>query len=398
MQKVAIIGGGASGIVAAIQASKSGANVEIFEKNSTLGKKIAIAGNGKCNISNTEISAQNYYCKDPSFVNAIINTVNFKALQKLFLDFGIVFTQNSGQVFPHSKDGKNVLSLLQNRLVDNGVKIHHNCEITAVKKTSNFTLFSADKTFSGYDKVMLCSGSNAYIKHPTRDSYFLAKDLGLQVQDAFASLVQVNLKQHHHKIASGVKVNAKVTLQLDGTTHQCCGDLLFTPYGLSGLSILDLSYRIATAKQKGKKVVLNVDLFQQKPLLELEEFLKTLYQKSKPQELELFLKSLFPSKLVTMLMQKYNLDQTINPKVIKKLCYIFKEIEFEVDSTRELKYAEVAGGGVSVEEVDKQTLMSKKIPNLYLGGEVLDVVGQRGGYNLHFALACGVICGKSLVG
>lgn len=396
MKKVAIIGGGASGMIAAILCSQRGCEVTLFEKSSSLGKKLSIAGNGRCNISNQSISADNYYCNDKSFVNAVINTVNFGALEKVLLNLGIVLTSINKQVYPQSFDGKNVVEILQTHLQKDNVKVLTNCEITKIEKKESFTLQSKDRVFSRYEKVMLCSGSNAYLKHPTQKCYALAKELGLEVNESFASLVQLKLKQNHHSLASGVKVDAKVTAVIDGKEHEKTGDLLFSSYGISGLSVLDLSHYVAVAKQKGQKVVVRVDLFYQMSQPELENFLKTLYSRAKPKSLELFLKSILHAKVVKMLMAKYNLHQTINPKVIKKLCFLLKDIEFEVEATKELKYAEVAGGGVDVSEVDKQTLMSKKVNNLYLGGEVLDVVGQRGGYNLHFALACGVICGRAM--
>ncbi|MGM0622455.1 MAG: aminoacetone oxidase family FAD-binding enzyme [Campylobacterota bacterium] len=396
MAKIAIIGGGACGIMAALEAAKRGAKVTLFEQNSSLGKKLAMAGNGRCNITNTRIDAQNYFCSDKTFVNAIINTVNFNALQKILLDLGIALSTSQGQVFPLSYDGKNVVAILQNHLQNRGVEIHCSCNITKIEKNSSFTLYSKDTKYEDFEKLLLCSGSNAYIKHPAQADYALANDLGLRTKPSHPSLVQLKLKQNHHELASGVKVDAKITMQIENNTYEKSGDLLFTPYGISGLTVLDLSHYACAAIHSGKKVILKVDLFARTPQHELESFLKMLYKRAKPQSLELFLKSFLHAKVAKMLIAKYNLAQTINPKVIKKLCYIFKGMEFEVHSCRELKYAEVAGGGVSVEEVDKQTLMSKKIPNLYLGGEVLDVVGQRGGYNLHFALACGVICGKNM--
>ena len=380
--KTVIIGGGACGLLSGILLAKRGERVTIVEKNQNPAKKIIVSGNGRCNITNKNISISNYPLGDRTLLKSLLGRFGFSEAKKLFSSLGIeLVVDKDGRVFPLSFSGKSVVEVFLGHLKSLNVELLLNSEVFDVKKDEkSFLVELKDKKLRA-NKLIICSGSTAYKSVGVSDiGYRIAKKFGHSVKDLYPSLVQVECKDRVVYKASGVKIYSKVLVLDDKRVlYECEGDLLFTNYGLSGLAILDSSFYIYQAKEP----YLMIDLM---PKISYEELVALFDRRLKLKEIldfDSWLGAIIPKKLIP-LVSKSNL---LNKKSIKELAYNIKNLKIKVDSLRDEKYAEIIAGGVSSKEIDPKTLESKKIKNLYFGGEVLDVAGKRGGYNLHFAFA-----------
>ena len=380
--KTVIVGGGACGLLSGILLAKRGERVTIVEKNQNPAKKIVVSGNGRCNITNKNISISNYPLGDRTLLKSLLGKFGFSEAKRLFLSLGIELKlSEDGRVFPLSLSGRSVVDVLLGHLKSLNVELLLNSEvIDVIKDEKSFLVELKDKKLRA-KKLIVCSGSIAYKSVGVSDiGYRIAKKFGHSVKDLYPSLVQVECKDRVVHKASGVKIYSKVLVLDDKRVlHECEGDLLFTNYGLSGLAILDSSFYI----YKAKEPYLMIDLM---PKISYEELVALFDRRLKLKDVldyDSWLGAIIPKKLISLVSR----SKLLNKKSIKELAYNIKNLKIKVDNLRDEKYAEIIAGGVDSREVDSKTLESKKVKNLYFGGEVLDVAGERGGYNLHFAFA-----------
>ena len=395
-----IIGGGASGLVASISASKSGKKVTILEQNSKIGKKIIISGNGKCNISNRDISKHRYHSLDDRFVSAVLDGYGFAQIEKFFHSIGLLITEGKdGKMYPLSGQSSSVVEILQYEATKLGVNIICNCQVTDIEKIDNtFNIQTTQGLFKS-NQLILASGSPAYPQiGGSDDGYKFAKSLGHNIILPNPSLVQLRSDAKWLKEVSGVKVSGEVKLYANGEyITQRQGDLLFTNYGISGLAILDISRAVSTQLSQYSYCQLSLDLM---PNLSKESLINLMMKSINPQSdkpISLWLQGLINQKLInTILTQskcKVKTESQLNKKEIIKLIYTIKNLKMDISDTKGWSGAEVATGGVDTTEVNPKTMESKIVPNLYLTGEILDIDGDRGGFNLHFAWVCGLRIG-----
>jgi len=384
MTDILIIGGGACGLLSSILLAQKGRSVTLLEQNSSLAKKIRVSGNGRCNISNTNISTKNYHANNLQLLKNILNNFSYHDSKKLFSSLGIEFVESKdGRVFPLSLDAKIVVDVLTLQAKKFGVDIRVNTKVIDVKKDKVFEIKSDKESFYA-EKLLVCSGSYAYEKIGVSSiGYEIAKKFGHSLVDMFASLVQVECDDKKIKDASGIRVDSCVKLLIDGKVKkEVRGDLLFTNYGLSGLAILDISYFIA--KYHDKELVLSVDLMPNLSQQELKSLLQKRLKLKDSLDFETWLGSVINKKLIPLVATQ----KEINNKTINQLTFNIKNLKITPKKVRDAKYAEIIAGGVDDREVDSKTLESKKCKGLYFGGEVLSIAGDRGGYNLHFAFGC----------
>ena len=413
MSKIAIIGAGASGLICAIEASKNSSNsITIFEQNSKPAKKIIASGNGKCNISNSNLDYTNYYSSSKNytkFLNFVLNEFSAKKLREYFLSIGLdTIANEDGKTYPINQEAKSVSNALINGL-DNSQNIN------MVSKEINNIEFRDDKYIiddESFDRLVIASGSNASVKSGDNDTNIglkVAKQFKHNIFPTYPALVQLNLDYAHLDILSGLKQKAKVVLYIDdeqiSSSHD---DILFTKYGISGLAILDISTVISkTLNTKSDKnntkhhIQIELNLFTHYEAKQLEKKILALKKSIPNHKFASILDGFISSKLTNTILKIFSIDSDtkitqIGTKTIKQIIAQLTSWKFDISSTRDLKYAEVAGGGVDIDEIDKTSMQSKLQDNLYFCGEVLDVVGQRGGYNLHFAFGSGYIAGKDI--
>lgn len=404
MSRVAIIGAGASGLVCAIESARKAHQVTVFEKNSKVGRKILATGNGRCNISNEKVTLSRYHGESPSFAKEALRRFDTSACKAYFRTLGLEMREGEeGRLYPMSHQASSVVDMLLHEARSLGVHFVLECEVLQIeKKGTEFVVHTKEQKHS-FDACVIATGSVAM---PTLGSsgsgYSFAKALGHNVIEPYPSLVQFISNEPHLKEASGVKVDAGVELYIDNQKRQSVqGDLLFTAYGLSGSAILDVSRAASKAFVEGERVHVVLDLL---PTLS-REALTSLLQKrmsiAKEKSLSLWLEGIIPKKLAHFIIQNTKLGHIkeasmLGAKEIKKIVFALKALRVDICATKGFESAEVCAGGVDVRELDAKNLMSQKMKNLYFCGEVLDIDGDCGGFNLHFAWASGYLVGQSL--
>lgn len=404
MSRVAIIGAGASGLVCAIEAARKAHQVTVFEKNSKVGRKILATGNGRCNISNENITLSRYHGEAPHAAKEALRRFDTSMGKAYFRALGLEMREGEeGRLYPMSHQASSVVDMLLHEARSLGVHFVLECEVLQIeKKGTEFVVHTKEQKHS-FDACVIATGSVAM---PTLGSsgsgYGFAKALGHNVIEPYPSLVQFISNEPHLKEASGVKMDAGVELYIDNQKRQSVqGDLLFTAYGLSGSAILDVSRAASKAFVEGERVHVVLDLL---PTLS-REALTSLLQKrmsiAKEKSLSLWLEGIIPKKLAHFIIQNTKLGHIkeasmLGAKEIKKIVFALKALRVDICATKGFESAEVCAGGVDVRELDAKNLMSQKMKNLYFCGEVLDIDGDCGGFNLHFAWASGYLVGQSL--
>jgi len=406
--RIAIIGAGAAGIIAAITAKRINKNlhIDLFDVNKGIGKKILASGNGRCNISNSNITNENYIGENPDFVNYALKQFTFNDFEKFCKSFGLLLDiKDTCKVYPLSNEAKSVVNLLNDALLDLNVNLILETRIIdIVKENKKFNLISEENTFKNYDKVLISSGLAAAPQlKSTEDGMNIATKFGHSFNITYPSLVGLQTDFELSTKVQGVKKEAMVTLYVDGQKEkEIFGDLLFTKYGLSGFSILDISQYAVLPLEYFQNVQLGINLFPKQNRNEVLGMIESLFKTIPNQNAVSLLTGVVSNKLAPVIFEinkidKETLAKDINAKQIRAIVNNLINWKFKITGTQGFQHAEASGGGVRVDEVDSKTYESKKCPNLYLAGEVLDIVGNRGGFNLHFAWASGYLAGKSLV-
>jgi hypothetical protein len=398
---IAIVGAGASGLVAAIVAAREGKKVCIFEKNNKVGKKILATGNGRCNITNKNIKIQNFHGQNPGFVSYALSRFSMLTCKEFFEALGIEIIEGAkGRLYPASLQASSVVAALEYEAKRLGVEFFLENEITKIiNNKDTFCLYVNDKEIQA-DKVLIATGSLAMPNlGSSKSGYEIAKSFGHKIHPTFASLTQV-ITEENLKSISGVKVQSRVSVYADKICVQReFGDVLFTDYGLSGSCILDVSREIGKGLLEGKDMSVKLDICSDMNKDRLKNFLlqrqKIAYDKS----IALWLDGFINSKLAKFFAKSFAQKPAskLHQKEIAKLCFLLKEFTLHVKDTKGLTSAEVSVGGVCVEEINPKTLESKIQKNLYFSGEVLDIDADCGGYNLHWAWASGFLAGKGML-
>lgn len=403
MNKIAIIGAGAAGLMAAITAAEHGADVTLFEQNGEPGKKILASGNGRCNIINTVSTVSDFSGEDPRFCDYALKQMDFNTFEKFCKSIGLLLdVKPDGRCYPLGNEARAVQSALIRRAHGLGVTIVTDTCVTELNYDKAFHLATPFKTY-GFDKVLIATGSPAAPQLGGSDSGLqIAKRFGHTVLPPYPSLVGLHLEHPALPKMTGTKTVANVTLKVDGTpaVHRH-DDILFTRYGISGFAVLDLSPQASKALAEYAQVELNIDLLPEFNPQSLAAQLEQMASMLPDDSLYDLLCGLLPHKLVGPLLKDTKIDENIpcaqlNAKTAKRVVFALKQWRFHVTDTHGFKHAEVAGGGVSTKEIDPKTMESKKVPGLYFAGEVIDIVGRRGGFNFHFAWAGGRLAGKAM--
>lgn len=404
MSHVAIIGAGASGLVCAIHATRRGHRVEVFEKNAKIGRKILATGNGKCNISNQAIRLERYHGESVQHLKEVFKRFDTLTCKDFFRSIGLEMREGEeGRLYPMSHQASSVVDLLVHEARSLGVVFHLESEVENLTcKNGSFQLYIGDACYA-FEKCVIATGSCAMPSLGSSDSgQRFAASFGHRIIPVFASLVQLVSHEAHLKEAAGVKVEAKIDLFIDKQKCQSTqGDFLFTPYGFSGNAILDLSRKASQALLEERSVHLIVDMMPSMTIEALQGILHKHFSFAKGKSLSLWLEGLIPKKLALLLIHREKLTHLkdagmLTTKELKKLAFALKAFRVDIHGSKGIESAEVCAGGVDVREIDARNLMSQKREHLYFCGEVLDVDGDCGGFNLHFAWASGFYVGKSL--
>lgn len=403
--KVIVIGGGPAGMMAAIRAAENSAQVILFEKNNRLGKKLSVTGKGRCNLTNNaEISEviKNIPGNGKFLYSALKNfsatdTINF--FENLGLKTKI---ERGGRVFPESDNAAEVIEVLKKKLALLNVDVRLNSKVTDIISDGKKILgVETDKKFFDADKIILATGGKSYpATGSTGDGFKFAKKLGHTVTKIFPALVPLEIEEDFVKILQGLSLkNVRVTLNAnEKKISEIFGEMLFTHFGVSGPIILTLSGQIAKLLDEKKFVELAINL---KPALTAEQLDARIlrdFEKFKRKSVKNSLIELLPQKLIPIILDLSYIDEEKKVDEVTKierqrLTKILQNLTLTVTKTRPIDEAIVTSGGISVKEINPSTMQSKIIEGLYIAGEVLDVDGYTGGFNLQAAWATGNAAG-----
>lgn len=376
-KRVAIIGGGASGIFCAIILKKLCKNIDvtIYEAQNKIGKKILQTGNGKCNLSNTNITINDY---NTDLIKQLLKTFDYKVLVNILNDLGLmVRIDEEGRIYPYSEKATTVLDIFLKQINELGINVKCDCYINDIKYKNNvYTIINNNKQSFNCDYLIISTGGCSSINYQYNTNN-LVKKLGHNVSELYPSLCALKTKQNT-KSLSGLRVKCKASIIVNNETkHQTKGEVLFKDDGLSGIAIFILSKYF----EKNKKNVVSLDLYEP---LTVNELNKKLYN---DQSLENNLLGYFPKMI------NYDIIKRASNKTIGE---IIKNYSFDIIDTYGFNNSQVTKGGVLLNEIDINTFESNKCDNLYIIGEALDVDGTCGGYNLHFAWASAYACAFDL--
>ena len=399
--EIAVIGGGASGLMAAVTAKKSGKEVIILERKDRILKKVLITGNGRCNITNVNANISNYFGKNISSVENILNRFTPQDTMDFFNELGIICNEeNRGKVYPLSGQASSVVDALRFEAERLGIKIETEFYVRKIEKDGfKFRIYSEDRKKIEAGRVILAAGGQSYPELGSNGSGFeLAKELGHSVTKLSPSIVQLKTEKHQVKGLQGIKTDAAVTAY--GDNKKICtynGELLFTDYGISGNVVFNISFVMPLYKN----VEFEIDFMEKFDYNELYEILKERKRILSHLTMENYFNGMINKKLGQFLSKVSGIEKLskpvkdLNDSDIRKLCTVLKKYRVKILETTGFKNAQVTAGGVSLDEVNAETLESKIVKGLYFSGEVLDVYGECGGFNLQWAWASGYIAGEN---
>ncbi len=405
-KKIAVIGGGPAGMMASVVASENPENdVYLFEKNDILGKKLLITGSGRCNITNAESDVHKFierYGKNGKFLFSSFSRFFNNDLLAFFENLGVRFvTERGGRVFPESNDANEVTNALIKKLKDNNVKINLNHELKDIKLVDDkFKLVFKNSEFLADKVIITCGGKSYPGTGSTGEMFKIIQKLGHKIVELKPSLVPLGLEEAFVKDLEGLSlknVEANI-LKNNKIIVKRFGEMLFTDRGVSGPIIFEISKYIC--RENPSNLTLLVDL---KPALSLEQLNNRIRREMLDKNIifKNLLRLLLPIRLADLFIDLLCIDEDkkikhLSKEEINRLCNLLKHFELHITDLGNFYHSIVTSGGVDIKSINPKTMESKIVSNLYFAGEVIDIDGETGGYNLQAAFSMGFVAGKSV--
>ena len=399
---VIIIGGGASGLIAAISAANSGAKVTIIERLKRLGKKKLETGNGICNYTNLNTSVKYYHGKSPDYCGNVFAKFGVNDTIDFFKGLGIIpRIEREGYVYPFSNQATSILDVLRYEIDRLGIITICDQEVINIEKSNNqFKVFTNSNKYYA-SKVILCCGGKSYPNLGSNGSGFeLAKKLGHTINKPLPGLVQLKVAESFMKQLKGVRVEAKATLTNNSEIiSEEIGEIQFTENGLSGILIFQLSNYISVLLNDNNKPIIHIDLVPNCSQSELNELLLDRFKKMPYKTLSEGLVGFFNKKIIPILIKLSNCNSekkisNISKEERLRIMHSIKNMEFNITDTMNWEQSQVTLGGISTNEINSNTMESKIIDGLFFAGEIIDIAGDCGGFNLQWAWSSGYLAGK----
>lgn len=399
--QIAIIGGGASGLMAAITAAQGGHGVTLFERQSRVGRKLLATGNGRCNLSNTSLRPDNYHGAQPDFILPALRAFPVADTLGFFRSLGLVtVTEDTGRVYPHSDQAGSVVDVLRFAADALGVDTRTGSEVLSLRRQGGGFLVETAETNEYFDRVIVCCGGLAGEKlGGTKSGYTLLASLGHTRTKLYPALVQLKTANELVRALKGVRADAFVTLmQGDIPAAESAGEVQFTDYGVSGPAIFEISRE---ASVRGENLTVRLDLLRALTQTEIEDLLAARCRDFPALTTENLLTGILHNRLGRTVLRAagYGLCDALSAlteRDLRKIARQIKAFTLPVTGTMGFDSAQVTCGGVSTAEFDPETLESRLVPGLYAAGEVLDVDGGCGGFNLQWAWSSGRLAGRLL--
>ena len=398
MKKIAVIGGGASGLMAAIAAAGEGASVTIFEKNDRVGKKILQTGNGKCNYTNTNMIPECFYSStDNGLISKILSSFDEKKVVDFFEKLGIVPRIRNGGIYPYPETATAVLDVLRMEIDRLGIRVKELYHLTDLKKINDKFIIKNEK----FDNVILSTGGKSAPKTGSDgEGYKIAKKFGHKIIKPLPALTQLKSEAGYFKSLSGVRAEATLSLYIeDEFIRSSHGELQLVDSGLSGICTFELSSLASRALNEGKRVSLRINFFKDYSKTQFFEFLKKRIEMYPERTAEQILTGIFNKKLALTLLKLSSVKSStvVNKIAEDNLSLIADNVSafrVEINDVGDFNKSQVTSGGISLLELTDK-LESCKCRGLYFAGEILDVDGICGGYNLQWAWSSGYCAGRA---
>lgn len=406
MKKIVIIGGGISGFTSAINAKTNNNEVIILEGQDKPLKKLLITGNGKCNYFNEEFIFSKYHSFNEELLKNIISLENKNKILTFFKSIGIIPRIKENYYYPYSNQAISVKNSFLKEIENKNIKLKLNSYVKDIKKENDKFLVYYNDDVLVCDELIISTGGKSYPKTGSDGSgYNLSKKLGHTINKTLPALVGLKCKEPFLKKLNGVRSNATVSLFInDKLIKSEIGEVQFTNYGLSGICIFNLSSIASRSISENKKVKISINFLDKlkiKNIKSFQEFILSSEYNFKKEKVSYFLDNLLNYKLTNVILEKTKIERN---KLVSKLSdneinMLFENLfsfTMNIIDTNNFESAQITSGGVSLYEINPLTFESKIVSNLYLTGEVLDIDGDCGGYNIAFAVLSGILAGESV--
>ncbi len=397
--KIAVVGGGASGLVAAIYAKTKENEVIILERNKTCGKKILMTGNGRCNYWNQHFTSNFFHTHEKETLEKIISKDNQEEIKNFFKKIGIIPKIKDGYYYPYSNQAVSILEALIYEAKRLRIKIENNFYVNSIIKKENYFFINDSLKF---DKVIIATGGSAAPKTGSDGVGFqLAKSFQHTIYKPLPSLVQLISNEKFLKEWAGVRCESLVSIyENENLIQEQFGEIQLTDYGISGICIFNLSRYASIGLEENQKITIKINFvpFTKQPInIFLDEYNKSVTKRSIKKLLEGFLNK----KLIPIILYRSSIKEDVYYEELKKeeqqrLWKFLTSFELPIIGTKSFFNAQVTIGGISIKEINPNTMESLKEKGLYFVGEILDVDGDCGGYNLGFAWISGMLAGKNI--
>ncbi len=402
MISVAVIGGGAAGMMAALEAASRGAAVSVYERQNRVGRKLAVTGNGRCNLTNLHASPQSYHGLDPGFAAPALN--RFSPMETLahFRGLGLLTVfEPDGRVYPLSDTAGSVVDVLRFAMEASGVCLKDSCEVTALERAgSGWRVKCTEGSFEADRVIAACGGMAGERFGGTNKGYELLEALGHHRTPLRCSLVQLRCGNPSCRSLKGIRADAAVRVFFgDALLAYSAGEIQFTDYGLSGPAVFEIS-REALSRPG---IVVSLDLLRSVTEEELSEMLLRRAERTPQLTMSDIFLGTVQNRIGRILVSSAGLKgsesvESLTEKAARRLARLAKHFEFPVIGDMGAANAQVTVGGIRTDEFDPETMESRLWPGLYACGELLDVDGDCGGYNLQWAWSSGRLAGISAAG
>ncbi len=396
-----VVGGGASGMMAAITAAGCGAHVLLLEQKEQLGKKLLATGNGRCNFTNADMELTHFHGEDALIQNAL-DCFSLEDTLNFFHKIGILPKQKNGYYYPNSEQAASVVSALEAELARRDVAVHTKAQVTKiVPLPSGFRVYTAEDSYVS-DTVLLAVGLLAAPKLGSNGSFFDGiKELGHHFTPIVPALCGFYCEGTDFKAVSGVRAEGRITLYIDGEPKEAhCGELQFTDYGISGIPVFQISRLASAALKQNRQVQASLHFLAGMEKDELQKELLFRKEKLAEETAEQGLNGLLAAKLIPAILKKAEIShktqmRKLSEEELERLAAVLTDFTLDLTKARDYEFAQICAGGIRTEEIDIKTLESRYLSGLFFSGELLDVDGICGGYNLQWAWSSGFLAGKS---